>query len=242
VINETRRLSVGGTAGTRVFLAAFGVVFAAIGAAFVILPFAADGLLRRLTGPSDDCTFSTGYDAGDVESLPPEVQHCFEQSGGWGLFEQAGGWSVDGGFGPGRLIGLCGIPFVLIGLYGALRALRAAVWLDGTEVKVRSAFGTRAVDLATAEVTVGAVAFRQGAEGAGPGVVRRLPTLVARDPGTGRQVTVPLHGAGDAPLPPHELRALADAMTRGRRAGGRDADVHTIARQLHTMADNPLGL
>ncbi len=89
------------------------------------------------------------------------------------------------------------------------------------------------MDLSRAEVTVGAMTPP------GP-ATRSLPTLVARDPGTGRRITLPLHSPNLAPLPPSELRALADAMTTGRTDG--DADVQTIARQLRTMSENPLRL
>ncbi|MFE9688662.1 hypothetical protein [Micromonospora sp. NPDC005806] len=75
----------------------------------------------------------------------------------------------------------------------------------------------------------------------GDDAVVRVPTAVARDRDTGRQVTIPLQGMGLDTLPPHEVRALADAITAGRPDHGRDADAHVLAGQLRTMAGNPLG-
>jgi hypothetical protein len=121
-----------------------------------------------------------------------------------------------------------------------LRILRHGAWLDGTTASVRGALLTRSVDLATADVTAGTIAYRSNRDTAYE-TVHRLPTIIARDPGTGRKVTVPLQSTGLVALPPYELRALADAMTVGRSTDGRGADVHTIARQLRQMAENPLG-
>jgi hypothetical protein len=227
VINEKRRLSIGGTPGLRVVQAVFGLVFAAIGSTFVLLPLVADGLLRRWTGADEGCTFE-----GDISSLPPGFPDCASPDVGW---------FGNGGIGPARFIGLCGVPFVLIGLYLAVKGLRTAVWLDGTQISVRGALGTRTVDLATAEITAGATTVRQE-RSVGPDRIHRLPTIVARDPGSGRRVEIPLYQAGSAQLPPPELRALAEAMTRNRPSGGDNGDVHNLARQVRTMAENPLGL
>ncbi|SCG40718.1 hypothetical protein [Micromonospora inositola] len=216
--NEKVRLSVGASPGQRAFTAVVGVLFGAFGAVFVLLPLLADNLLRRLTGFGDPVP---SYD--EVRDLPP------------GMLPPDLSGSTEAP-GPGRFIGLCGIPFVLLGLYLVLRVLRTAAWLDGTRASVRGALGTRTVDLATAEVTAGAVGYRAGEE-----AVVRVPTVVARDRGTGRRVTVPLQGMGLATLPPYELRALADAITAGRPTDGRDADAHVLAGQLRTMAGNPLG-
>ncbi|RZU73457.1 hypothetical protein EV384_1861 [Micromonospora kangleipakensis] len=217
--NEKLRLSVGAAPGQRVFAAVVGVLFAGFGTVFVLLPVLADRLLGRLTGFGDPLP---SYD--EARDLPPGMLPP----------DLAGGTETPG---PGRLIGLCGVPFVLLGLYLVLRVLRTAAWLEETRASVRGALGTRTVDLATAEVTAGAVAQRIGDES-----VVRVPTVVARDRGTGRRVTIPLQGMGLATLPPYELRALADAITAGRPTGGRDADAHVLAGQLRTMAGNPLGL
>jgi hypothetical protein len=208
---------------------AFGLLFAAMGAAFVLLPLLADGGLRRLTGAADTCEFT----ADDVSDLPPDLLPPGAASCG-----SSGGDGI--GLGPLRFIGLCGIPFVLLGLYLVLQVLRTAAWLDGTTAQVRGAFGTRAVDLATAEVTAGAVHYRRQQDTVHEHV-ERVPTLVARDRESGRRVTIPLRGGDGGSLPPHELRALAGAMSIGRSTDGRDADVLTLAGQLRAMADNPLG-
>lgn len=220
--NERLRLSVGAPAGQRAVAAVVGGLFTAVGVVSVLLPVLAEGLLRRMTGFGDP--LPSYEDARDLPPgmLPPDL---------------AGTSSSGAGPTPGRLVGLCGIPFVLLGLYLVLRVLRTAAWLAGTRASVRGALATRTVDLATAEVTAGAVARRVGDE-----TEVRVSTVVARDPDTGRRITIPLRGMGLAALPPYELRALADAMTAGRSTDGRDGDVHVLAGQLRTMAANPLGL
>ncbi|MFU8870491.1 hypothetical protein [Micromonospora sp. SL4-19] len=217
--NEKIQLSVGAGSGQRAFAAVVGGLFTVFGAIFVLLPVIADRLLARLTGYGDP--FPSYDDARDLPPgmLPPD------------LTDGSGGAPS-----PSRFVGLCGLPFVLLGLYLLLRMLRTAAWLEGTRASVRGALGTRTVDLATADVHGGAVAYQ-----AGGNAVVRVPTVVARDRDTGRRVTIPLQGMGLATLPPYELRALADAITAGRPNGGRDADVHVLAGQLRSMADNPLG-
>ncbi|MBY8872235.1 hypothetical protein K7640_10325 [Micromonospora sp. PLK6-60] len=218
--NQRLRLSIGAAPGQRAFTALVGILFTAFGAAFVLLPLTADALLRRITGFGDPLP---SYE--DARDLPPGM-----------LPPDLAGTPADDGLGGMRLIGLCGLPFVLLGIWFVLRVLRTAAWLDGTRAEVRGAFLTRTVDLATAEIGAGAAAYRTGDES-----MLRVPTVVARDPGSGRQVTIPLRGMGLATLPPHELRALADAMTTGRPTGGRDADVHALAGQLRELATRPLG-
>ncbi|MFG3600817.1 hypothetical protein [Micromonospora chersina] len=213
--NERIRLSVGAASGPRAVAAVAGVLLTAVGAAFVLLPVVADGLLRRVTGFGDPVP---SYD--DVRDLPPDLH--------------------DGATAaptPLRWAGLCGLPFVLLGLWLVLRVLRTAAWLDGTRASVRGALGTRTVDLATAEVRGGTVAHRVGDDG-----VVRVPTLIARDRDSGRRITIPLQGPGLGSLPPAELRALADAIAAGRPDQGRDADAHALAGRLRGMADDPLGL
>nr|BFE67872.1 hypothetical protein GCM10020092_011730 [Actinoplanes digitatis] len=147
-----------------------------------------------------------------------------------------GGSGFDDGIGAMRLIGLIGIPFIVIGLYLALSALRTAAWLEGTRATVRRAFRARTVDLATATITVGALAFRRNRETSRE-TIERLPTLIARDPADGPTITIPLHGVGMTQLPPPELRALAQAIEANP-----DGDARNLAAQLRTMADNPLGV
>jgi hypothetical protein len=179
----------------------------------------ADEYLRRLD-PDGSCAGLQGI---PPESLPAGLQSC-------ATLPDVGA----GGLGPVRFVGLAGVPFALLGIYVVLRMLRAAVWLDGTTLRVRQALGTRSVDLARADVHVDMVTTRTS--DGGRLAVAQIPTLIARDPGPGRRVAVSLR------LPGYELRRLADAMTLGRPALGRDADAHVIAGQLREMADDPLQL
>ncbi|GAB3343365.1 hypothetical protein RMN56_06470 [Micromonospora halotolerans] len=218
--NERIRLSVGAASGQRAMAVVVGVLFTAFGAAFVLLPLVAEDLLRRVTGFGDPVP---SYD--DVRDLPPELLPP-------DLHDGAAATPT-----PLRYAGLCGLPFLLLGLYLVLRVLRTAAWLDGTRASVRGALGIRTVDLATAEVHGGTIAHRVGDDG-----VVRVPSLIARDRDSGRRVTIPLQGPGLGNLPAYELRALAEAITAGRPDQGRDADVHALAGRLRDMAANPLGL
>ncbi|MEU3452801.1 hypothetical protein ABZ671_04245 [Micromonospora sp. NPDC006766] len=215
--NERIALSVGAGPRQRAFAVVGGVVFTGFGAVFVLLPMIADRLLARLTGYGDP--FPSYEEARDLPPgmLPPALHDT----------------AVPESF---RLVGLCGLPFVLLGLYLLLRVLRTAAWLEGTRASVRGAFGVRTVDLATADIHGGTVVYRAGGD-----AVVRVPTVIARDRDTGRRATIPLQGMGLATLPPYELRALADAMTAGRPNNGRDADAHLLAGRLREMADDPLG-
>jgi hypothetical protein len=216
-MDEKLRLSTEAPVSARVIGVVAGVVFAVVGTTFAVLPLIADDYLRKLAG-TGSCG---GLEGIPPESLPAELQYCA---------------SVPdlGGLGPVRFAGLAGVPFALLGAYVVLRVLRTAVWLDGTTLLARRALGTRSVDLARADVHVEQVTSRT--TDGGRLVIAQIPTLVARDPGSGRRVTVMLR------LPGYELRRLADAMTLGRSALGRDADAHVIAGQLREIADNPLQL
>lgn len=232
VINERQSLSIGGTPGQRVFLTLFGLVFTAMATVFVLLPVLGAGLLDRVLGNGTDFGCVTSGDLPSGE-LPPGFADCASSDS---IF------SVDAITSGVGLIGLCGVPFVLVGLYMVLRALRTAAWLEGTLLGVRGAFGSRIVDLSTAEVSASVTTHQRGEHEPGPRTLHRRQELVARDPASGRRVVLPLSGVGMANLPPHELRALADAITSGRPTDDRNADVHNLANQLRSMASNPLGL
>lgn len=226
VITARQKLSIGSPPAQKALGVVFGAFFAAAGAAFALLPFVVDGWLRNAFRADESCPTASEISGIPPELLPPSVRECVSN----------GSWFNDGaGFGPMRLIGLMGIPFLLVGLYLALSALRTAAWLEGTKATVRGALRTRTVDLATATVTAGARTYRRNRETTRE-FTERVPTLTAKDP-SGTSVTIPLHGVGMAQLPPAELRALADAMTANQ-----DRDARSVAIQLRTMADNPLGL
>ena len=228
VINEKLRLSVGPPPVARAVGIVVGLVFAAVGLAFAVIPFVADRFLRDLTGVTDNCASTADIAGIPPDLLPPDLRVCADGAA----------WLHDG-LGPYRLIGLAGIPFALLGLYLAVKALRTAAWLDGTMLQVRGALGVRAVNLSTADITAAVVTHRTTNDN-GRTSISQIPTLAARDPETGRKVDLPLQGIGMPTLPPTELRALANAMTAGRPTS--DGDVQVIAGQLRTMATNPLGL
>ncbi|MEU7927467.1 hypothetical protein [Micromonospora sp. NPDC049107] len=207
--NQGLRLSVGASAGQRTLAVVTGVLVAAVGVAFVLGPVIAGGLLRRLTGPGDG--FATYEEARDLPPgmLPPALR----ESGG--------------GSGRGLFLGLCGLPFVLLGVYLVLRVLRTAAWLDGSRVHVRGALRSRTVDLANVRVDPGP--YRDPEGRGGPSAI------VVTDRVSGQRATIPLRGMGLPVLPPPELRALADAFV----AGGPEAapDARAVAAQLCRLAD-----
>ncbi|WP_433537158.1 hypothetical protein ACQPZK_04985 [Micromonospora sp. CA-249363] len=207
--NQGLRLSVGASAGQRTLAVVTGVLVAAVGAAFVLGPVIAGGLLRRLTGPGDG--FATYEEARDLPPgmLPPALRES------------------EGGSGRGLFLGLCGLPFVLLGVYLVLRVLRTAAWLDGSRVHVRGALRSRTVDLATARVDPGSYGGTEGRGGP--------PAIIVIDRVSGQRATIPLRGMGLPVLPPSELRALADAFD----AGGPEAapDARAVAAHLRRLAD-----
>ncbi|MEU7902715.1 hypothetical protein [Actinoplanes sp. NPDC049118] len=228
MISEKLRLSIGAPPAQKVVGTLFGLLFAAGGAAFVMLPLIADNWLRGVINADESCPSTDEISGIPEEFLPESVRDCVS-NGSW--FS-----GFDDGIGAMRLVGLIGIPFVLLGLYLALGSLRTAAWLEGTRATVRRAFRARTVDLATATITVGALAFRRNRETSRE-TIERVPTLIARDPAGGPTITIPLHGIGMAQLPSPELRALAEAI-----AANPDGDARNLATQLRTMADNPLGV
>jgi hypothetical protein len=218
MVNESRRLSTGSTVGARIVAAVFSLALAAFGVVFAAAALSA--------GPFGEFRETTVCPAPD-DFLPFEVADCRA-----GLFDQLG---------PIEIVGLLvGGAFVLLGLLAMVSALRGtAAWLDGTDLRVRSLFRTRTVNLSTAEVTAGIVTHSTTSD-AGHTQVRRVPTLEARDPASGRKVTLPLQGTSMDLIPPAELRALADAVTAGRPES--DTDAARLAHQLRQLADNPLEL
>ncbi|MEV4704079.1 hypothetical protein [Actinoplanes sp. NPDC049316] len=209
------KLSIGARPAAKAFGVVFGLVFAAAGAAFALLPLVFDGWLQRAFGSDESCPSPDEIAGIPPDLLPPEVRECVS-GGAWLSFED--------GLGPLRLLGLIGVPVVLLGGYLALKSLRTAGWLDGTSVSIRGALRTKTVDLSRAEIS------------AMPGHQRDRtfvpPSLTARDRDSGATVTIPLHGIGSGQLPSSQLRALAQAMTASPE----------VAAQLRVMADNPLGL
>jgi hypothetical protein len=235
MINEKWRLSIGAPPVARAIGVVAGLFFAAVGTAFAVIPLAADRALADLTGFGDGTGGCADTDGIPAEYLPAGVSGCGTGFSAW----------LHGGLGPLKLIGLIGIPFALLGVVMVLRTLRTAAWLDGTTLRMRGAFRSRSVDLATAAVTAG-VSTHRNSDGDGHVTLSRVPMLVARDPQSGRTLSLPLQGMGLDHLPPRELRLLADAMTAGRPTAGPhagpDVDVHRVAAQLREMADNPLQL
>jgi hypothetical protein len=225
MVNESRRLSTGPTPAGRIVGAVFGVVvLTAVGLFFASLGFI-DELLDLFAGHTSTCLTES-----DIAHLPPELMTGIDLCNSWSMTD----------LGPGQIAGLLlGAATVLLGVFLALGTLRDATWLEGSVLRVRGAVRTRTVDLATAEVTAGIVTH-SSTNDTGVTSSRRVPTLVARDPVSGRRLTLRLRGAAMDRLPPAELRALADAIVVGRPES--DTDAYRVATQLREMADNPLEL
>ena len=139
-----------------------------------------------------------------------------------------------------RAMGLCGLPFVLVGLYLLIYTWRNAIWLDGTVVSKRGAFLTRRTDLATADVRMGNITQSTSHQHGYHQyrTVVRIPALVANDAATGRTMKIPLRGQGLDLLPPHELQALAGALSANMSNGAERA--RAIAAHLSAVAADPL--
>jgi hypothetical protein len=226
MVNESRRLSTGSTVGARIIGAVFGLAVAAFGVVFAawVLFVEESGQL----GGTRDCVVTSDHVVGvPPDALPSDVGYCHA-------------WLPDR-LGPVEIVGLlAGGVFVLLGVLATGASLRGtAAWLDGTRLRVRSTFRTRTVDLSTAEVTAGIVTHTHTGDGERTRV-RRVPTLVAKDPASRRKVTLSLSGRNLDRMPPAELRALADAITVGRPES--DEDARRVAEQLREMAENPLEL
>ena len=107
----------GAPRASKTFGVVFGLVFAAAGAAFALLPLVADGWLRRAFGSDASCPSPDAISGIPHDLLPPEVRECV--SGGAWL-------SFGDGLGPLRLLGLIGVPVMLLGLYLVFTSLRTA--------------------------------------------------------------------------------------------------------------------
>ncbi|TDD25348.1 hypothetical protein [Nonomuraea diastatica] len=120
--------------------------------------------------------------------------------------------------------------------------LRAAAWLDGRVLAVRSAFTTDRCDLAAAHLfTIDSVAERSyvGDLGSVP-TGRLIPRLRVQDPGTGRLVGLALQDpATRTPLPAVRLHALADAIMAGRRPEPYARQAWQVAQELRRLAGDP---
>jgi hypothetical protein len=163
------------------------------------------------------------------------------------------------GYGFGAVVGSpeagVGLAIVLTLLMGfilgiaLLSVMRTGAWLEGTTLVYRRTFGTRRCDLATAaEVSVDSVAETTAVttySAAGGATVtpvatgRRIPRLVIRC-ASGRRIRLPLRSGRGSFLPPEQLRAIAAAITAGRREPPHDEHARTVARGLAELADNPL--
>ena len=116
--------------------------------------------------------------------------------------------------GAAVLMGLCGVTFLLVGLYLLLSTWRAGAWLRGTVVSRRGALLTRCADLAVADVSMAGINYRQNHHHGSfnSHAVVRVPALAAVAPGATRPLKIPLRGQGLDLLPGGQLRALADAL------------------------------
>ena len=113
-----------------------------------------------------------------------------------------------------------------------VQALAPKFWIQGSVLGREGLSGTRTVDLSRAEITLGSVNPSDITMFIAPVV----PVLIARDPGTGQKINVPLQSRNLAPLPPQELQLLADTILAAR-AG--DESAQAVAAKLRAMANEP---
>jgi len=129
-------------------------------------------------------------------------------------------------------------PLSVVFLYGALRVLRHAAWLDQTVVIVRSTFRKRRVDLSTAALGGGPI---DRPDQRGHLVASDRLSIMAMDRTRKARVKLPLRGFGLPHLPPMQLEALAQAIMFNRKATDPDfAVAENIAGQLRRLARRDL--
>lgn len=207
-------LAVGAGRGAKVLVLVAGGVALGISVLFVATTWLAGGLASAFGGVVDDGPAPAGGPGPDV------------------------GRAVDVIGTLMRGVGLCAVPVLLLSAYLVTRAVRDAAWLEGTTAVRRGALTTRRVDLATAEVRGDAVT-RSGTLG-GHRYLYSIAAVTARDPRSGRELTVPLRGRGLRRLPADQLRALAAAIMTGRDpAGAGYAEAHAVASALARSAADP---
>ncbi|MBB5870556.1 hypothetical protein F4553_003935 [Allocatelliglobosispora scoriae] len=199
------------------------LVFVGMSVFFVIFAF---GFTDALTTPLDTGEPDLIGFPGAADPIGPDV----------GAVDSAGSLAA----GVFKMIGLCGVPFALVGCYLLLRIWREAAWLDGTVLTRRGAFLSRAVDLSTAEIAMGGINYSQhhdhGTHHQRSTV--RVPALVATDQRSGRITKLPLRGQGLDLLPSGQLAALADALDQNRSAAVERA--RAIGAHLRSLAADPL--
>lgn len=124
---------------------------------------------------------------------------------------------------------------VLMSLHRVLRTLRSAAYLHGSTLVIQEGLRTHRCDLATAEVYF--VDARQPAPVQGLGS-SGVPRLLAIDIERGKLLELPLQQTGFRRVvnrPPHDLNALADAISHEKRPEHDQArDSAAALRQLAT--------
>lgn len=225
-------LSVGLATPLKVLASVIALLFIGASGVFMILAlgvgevsksagnFADNPLVGGTGGPFDDPYFSNA-------PMPMPNTEPFEQASSFvTLFT--------------RLLSLCGIPFVLIGVYLLLHVWRNAAWLDGAAVTKRGALLSRRVDLTTAEVAMGGINYTQHHQHGlrDYQTLVRLPALALTEVSSGRTTKIPLRGQGLDLLPASQLSALADALDQNRSVSAERA--RAIAAHLRSLAADPL--
>jgi hypothetical protein len=130
---------------------------------------------------------------------------------------------------------------MIVGLFAVMSRYRT--WLEGTRLVVQRLFGRTYIELATAQVWIDSMA-EQTTVSTGNATMsvptgRRIPLLVVQDVTTGKRMRLPLRGKGGL-LPPHQLYALAGAISAGPRPQPYDQQAAHIAGALRGLGDNPM--
>ena len=207
------RLSVGPSSAARGVTSFVAVVLVSIGFCFAALAFGMGGVFT-----------SVGDSIGELPGDP---------SGGAGSVDQ--GFVVAGWI--SMAMGLCGVPFVLLGIYLAIHTWRFEIRLDGMTLSKRGALTTRRIDVTHAGVNMAGFNYTQRV-GHDHRAVYRVAALAVTDPRTLKTIKVPLRGQGLDLLPPFQLRALADVLDRNLSADSQRA--RGIAAQLRMLASDPI--
>jgi len=232
-LNPQQRIhfSVGLSTPLKALASAIFVLFVGGSLLFMAFAFGMSQVSDSMTGFADQPLVggdgSNPFDDPAFSGMPMPNTEPFEQASGFFTLAT-------------RMMGLCGLPFVLIGVYGLLFVWRKAAWLDGTVYTSRGALLRRSVDLSIAEVSMAGVNYTQHHDHGmhHHRTTIRVPAVAATEVRSGRTTKIPLRGQGLDLLPGFQLRALADALDANRSASAERA--RAIAAHLRSLAADPL--
>jgi hypothetical protein len=221
------KLSIGPATWAKALVSVVAVFFIAFSMFFMAVAFGMGTFVDSVSQTATEPFGNSGFDDPFFGDTPDKAADSVQN--GFSLFSMMT-----------KLMGLCGLPFALIGIFALLYVWRYGAWLDGTIVSKRGAFRTQRADLATAEISMGGINHAQDHH---HGLREyqttiRIPALVLTIAQTGRAMKIPLRGQGFDLLPASQLSALAAGLETNRSASAQRA--RAIGARLRSLAADPL--